>query len=82
MCVCHLKQGSVLIPALQVNILMAELGWFLLYIDKAVFFSSQWAIDGKRQGMLSHFRGATLETRYSLTLPAQKEMTGNWKTLL
>lgn len=35
--VCHVKQVSVLIPALQVNLLMAELAWFLLYTDYTVF---------------------------------------------
>lgn len=58
--VCHLKQSSGLIPAVQVNIFMAELTRSLLYTDKVVI----------KAGVLSRLRGPMLETKCSLTLPA------------
>lgn len=59
MCVCHLKQDSGPISAVQVNIFMAELTRSLLYRDKVVI----------KAGMLSRLRRAMAEARCSLTLP-------------
>lgn len=59
---CHLKQGSGLIPAEQVNIFMAELTRSLLYADKVVI----------KAGMLFRLGAAMVETRCSLTLSAQR----------